>query len=81
MNRIRQAVASAKAVKLVAGVVVGLSVGTLVAPEPVTIPAVGLVSGVAVGGLGLVVGAALYRQGPAVVGASECGCSGDCGCS
>lgn len=59
----------------------GLSVGTLVAPEPVSMPAVGTVSGIAVGGLGLVAGAMLFLRGPDAIGASECGCSGECGCS
>ncbi len=66
---------------MIAGVVVGLSVGTLVPPEPVSVPAVGTVSGIAVGGLGLVAGAILFLRGPDAIGASDCGCSGDCGCS
>lgn len=81
MERFRRAVASPRAVKMVAAVIVGLSVGTLVPPEPVTVPTVGPVSGILVGGIGLVVGGVLYLRGPRVVGSPECGCSGDCGCS
>ena len=81
MGRIRRAVASRRAIKLVAGVVVGVSIGTSVPPEPVSLPAVGAVSGVAVGGLGLVAGAVLYLRGPDALTSSDCGCSGDCGCS
>lgn len=66
---------------MVAGLLVGLGVGALVPPEPVTVPAVGPMPGIAVGSLGLVVGGALYLRGPSIVGASGCGCSGDCGCS
>lgn len=60
--------------KLVAAIIVGLSIGTLVSPEPVTFPVVGTVSGIIVGAIGLVTGAVLYTQIPG------CGCSGDCGC-
>lgn len=61
--------------KLIAGLVLGLSLGTLVQPDPMTVPAVGAVPSAVVGGLGLVVGAVLYTQIP-----SGCDCGGDCGC-
>lgn len=64
--------------KILAAVVVGLSIGTLLPPDPVVLPVVGSVSGVLVGGIGLVVGGVLYAQ---LSGTSDCGCSGDCDCS
>lgn len=69
-----------KFVKVVAAVVVGLSLGTLVPPDPVTLPGVGTVSGILVGSAGLGSGAILYLWLPRVVG-TDCGCSGDCSCS
>lgn len=74
---------SPRLVKLLAAIVVGLSIGTLVPPEPVMLPYLGSVSAVLVGGTGLLVGAAVYRWVPALVStsSSDCGCSGDCGCS
>lgn len=63
--------------KLLAAVVVGASLATLVPPDPVTIPAVGSVPGLAAGAVGLVVGSVLYTQVP---GSSGCGCGGDCDC-
>lgn len=81
MNLRRNAVVSPKVVKVVAAIIVGLSVGTLVPPEPVVFPAIGAVSGVAVGGVGLVAGVVLYVWVPTLVSSSECGCAGECGCS
>lgn len=68
-------------VKVLAAVVIGLSVGTMVPPKAVLLPAVGAVPGLLVGGLGLVAGAALFQWGPRLVGVADCGCTGDCGCS
>lgn len=75
MESIRERVNGPTVGKLLAAVVVGFSVGTLLSPEPLTVPLVGTVPGVAVGGVGLVAGGLLYTQIP------SCGCSGDCGCS
>lgn len=81
MSVSRETLANPRAVKVVAAVVLGLSLGTLVPPEPVTLPAVGTVPGVAAGGIGLAVGAVLYLWVPGWLGASGCGCDGDCDCS
>jgi hypothetical protein len=70
-----------KAVKLFAAAVVGLSLGTLVPPDPLALPAAGTVPALPVGVAGLAVGTALYVRGPALVGASGCGCGGDCDCA
>lgn len=59
--------------KLVAAIIAGLGIGTLVSPEPVTVSVIGTVSGVIVGAIGPVAGGVLYTQ------ISGCGCSGDCG--
>lgn len=64
--------------KVVAAVVIGLSIGTLVPPEPVALPMVGSVSGIVAGFAGLVVGGGLY--GLARRSASGCGCDGECRC-
>ncbi len=82
MNPSRNRIVNPKIVKVVAAIVVGLSVGTLIPPEPVTLPVVGPASGIAVGGIGLVLGAVLYLWIPKRVSGSGsgCGCSGDCDC-
>jgi hypothetical protein len=80
MSEYRNALRSPKLVKMVAAVVVGLSIGTLLPPEPVAVPGVGPVPGLAVGGVGLLAGAVLYLKGPALVG-TGCGCATDCGCA
>lgn len=74
---------SPRLVKLLAAVVVGLSIGTLVPPEPVALPVLGSTPAVAVGGTGLLVGVAVYRWVPGLVNtsSSDCGCGGDCDCS
>lgn len=77
----RSSLASPKLVKFIAALVVGLSVGTMVKLEPVALPVLGSVPGLAVGGVGLLVGAVLYVRGPKLLGASGCGCGADCGCS
>lgn len=77
----RSGVVTPKVVKVVAAVVVGLSVGALLPPEPVSVPLLGPVPAVAVGGVGLVVGAVLYLRVPDLVGVKGCGCTGDCDCA
>lgn len=67
-----------KLVKLLAAVVVGLGIGTMVPPDPVAVPAVGPVSGLLVGAVGVVVGGVLYTKAPA--SASSCDCDGACDC-
>lgn len=81
MNLRSSTVANPRTVKFAAAVVIGLSVGTLAPPEPVALPVVGPTPGLAVGGVGLVAGGALYQWGPTLVGSPDCGCTGDCGCS
>lgn len=81
MSMMRDIVLTPRIVKMIAAVVVGLSVGAMLPPEPVSVPAVGTVSGLIVGGVGVLSGSVLYVQGADLVGSSGCGCSGDCGCS
>ena len=64
-------------VKLLAAVVVGFSVGTLLSFEPVTLPLLGTTSGLLVGGVGLVAGGGLFLRARQ---SASCGCSGNCGC-
>ncbi len=81
MNVRQNAVVSPKLVKVVAAIIVGLSIGALVPPDAILLPVVGPVSGIIVGGIGLVTGALLYLWVPNLVHQSGCGCAGDCGCS
>lgn len=64
---------------LAAAVVVGLGLGTLVPPDPVSVPLVGRVPGVVAGGVGLVTGGGAFALLKRSSG-SGCGCSGDCEC-
>ena len=73
----QRALLTPKLVKIVAAVIVGLSIGTAVPPEPVLLPVVGPVPSLAVGTIGLLAGASLYLRGPTFIGSSE----SDCGCS
>jgi hypothetical protein len=66
-----------RTVKLLAAVVVGFSVGTLLSFDPVTLPFLGTTSGLLVGGVGLVVGGGLFLRARKSAG---CDCSGDCRC-
>lgn len=81
MNLRQSALLGPKVVKIVTAVIVGFSLGTAVPPKSVTPPVVGPVSGIAVGGFGLLVGAVLHLRVPPMVGASDCGCGEECGCS
>lgn len=81
MRLARGSLLTPRLVKFIAALVVGLSIGTAVPPRPVVLPVAGSVPGLVVGATGLVVGAALYRHGPTLVGQSGCDCSGACGCS
>ena len=62
--------------KFLAAVVVGLGIGTLVPPEPVSVPAVGTVSGLLVGSGAIAVGGGLYLWIRRSTGG--CGCGGSC---
>lgn len=64
--------------KVLAGIVMGLSIGTLLPPEPVSLPAIGSVSGVLVGIAGLLVGTGLFLL--IQRSSSACGCGEGCGC-
>lgn len=77
MNVARHTLDRSKVVKFLAAVVMGFSVGSVLSPDQVALPVVGATSSVAVGGVGLVVGALLYARAP---GNSTCGCSADCDC-
>lgn len=77
----RHTVVTPKLVKIGAAVIIGLSIGMLVPPKSVVLPVIGRVSGVLVGGSGLVLGVTLYTQLPKLVAPSGCDCSGKCGCS
>lgn len=81
MLRNRDILPSPRVVKMIGAIVMGLSIGALLPPEPMAVPAVGVVPGVLVGGLGLAGGALLYVQAPKWLRPSGCGCSDDCGCS
>jgi len=70
-----------KLVKVVAAIVIGLSIGTLVPPDAVMLPVLGRVSGIVVGAVGLLAGTLLYRRAPDLTGTANCGCSGECGCA
>ncbi len=81
MSLNQQTIASPKVVKMVAAVVLGLGIGTIIGAEPVTIPGIGAVSGLLAGGLAVLVGGALYVKGPNHVQSEDCGCGDDCGCA
>lgn len=70
--------------RVLVGAVIGLSLGTLIAADPVALPILGAVNGVVVGGLGLAVGGALYTRLPdcgcGSASASDSGCADECGC-
>ncbi|QSX00219.1 hypothetical protein [Haloterrigena alkaliphila] len=62
--------------KFVAAVIVGLGIGTLVAPEPVTVPTVGAVPGLLAGSAAIAVGTGLYLWIKRTT--AGCGCGGGC---
>lgn len=63
--------------KLLAAVIIGISLGMLLPPDPVTLPLFGTVPGLVAGAGGLAIGGVLFAKIP---GSSGCGCSGNCGC-
>jgi hypothetical protein len=70
-----------RVVKASAAVIIGLSIGMLVPPDPVSMPSLGPISGLIAGGLGLLIGGLLYYQVPRwMTSRSGCGCGKDCGC-
>jgi hypothetical protein len=81
MNIRQSTLVSPKLVKILAAIVIGLSVGAVLPPNPAAIDALGTIPGVLVAGGGMTVGAVLYTTVPKLVGAESCGCTGDCGCS
>lgn len=81
MNIRRRTVFGPKLVKIVAAVLIGLSIGTAIPPSTIYLSGVGSMPSVVVGGIGLVSGVVAYQWGPNILGSSDCGCSGDCGCS
>lgn len=83
VQNLRERFSSQMIVKIFASIIIGLSIGYMITPELMTLPFLGSVSSIAVGGVGLVIGAVLYQKGPEFVGSgsSDCGCSGECGCS
>ncbi|PSQ25403.1 hypothetical protein BRD03_14350 [Halobacteriales archaeon QS_9_68_17] len=72
MGSVRKRLTAPTTGKLLA-VVVGFSVGTLLSPEPLTVPLVGTVPGVVAVAAGLAGGGLLYARMPGR------GCSRDCG--
>lgn len=81
MNLSQQPVINPKLVKILAAIIVGVSISTLLSWTPVSVPGVGLVPGYLLGGVGLIAGGAIYQWVPPLMGTSGCGCEGNCGCS
>lgn len=81
MNIRQSNLVSPKLVKVLAAVVIGLSVGAVLPPDSAAIEAMGPIPGFLVAGAGVIVGVVLYTKVPSLVGAKSCGCTGDCGCS
>lgn len=76
----RTATVSPRAVKLAAAVVIGLSLGGLVPPNPSLLQWLGPVTGAIAGGLGAGLGVLVYTRVPRRLAAVDCGCGDDCGC-
>lgn len=81
MNVRKNGLVSPKLIKVLAAVVIGLSVGAVLPPNPAAIDAIGTIPGVLVSGAGVIGGAIIYVKAPDLVGAKSCGCTGECGCS
>lgn len=81
MNTVQVRAVSPRIIKIVAAIIVGLSVGTALPPDPVNLPFVGTTPGLLVGIFGIITGAVLYLWVPNLVNTSACRCIGDCGCS
>ncbi len=77
---VRTALSVRNLVMVTAGVLAGASLAVL-GKEVVVVPLLGALPGALVGGVGLIVALAVYRQGSCCdnCGAKECGCAGDCG--
>ncbi len=65
---------------LIAAVFVGLGIGSLVPPDPVTLPAFGTVPGVLIGAGALAIGGGLYFGLRRLSDSKACGCVGPCSC-
>ena len=72
--------ADAKVVKLAVGLIVGLGLGAMLSPSPVTLPVVGATSTLYVGAVAVIVGGGLYVGLDRRSSSSDCGCGSDCGC-
>lgn len=72
---------SPKLVKVLAAVVIGLSIGAVLPPNPFAIDAFGLLPGISLAGAGAAIGTVMYTRLPAVLAPKGCGCAGDCGCA
>lgn len=81
MNIRQSNLVSAKLVKILAAVVIGLSIGAVLPPNPAAINAIGTIPGILFASAGVLVGAVMYFKVPSFVGAKSCGCTGECGCS
>lgn len=82
MSDVTTAVARAAETKLATflfALVLGLGMGAMVSPSQVTLPVIGSISTLYLGGAAILVGggAILARDR---LSTSGCGCSGDCGC-
>ena len=81
MNIRQSNLVNPKLVKILAAVVIGLSVGAVVPPNPAAINAIGTIPGVLLAGTGVIVGAVIYVKVPDLAGAKSCGCTDECSCS
>lgn len=70
-----------KYVKIVAAIVIGLSVGSILPPDPAAFDILGVLPGTFVAGTGVIIGAIMYTKLPEIVSSKSCGCTGDCGCA
>lgn len=82
MTDVKAAVATAagtKAATFALAVLIGLGLGGIASPSPVTLPAVGTTSSLYPGVAAILVGGGALLARDRLVD-SGCGCDGDCGC-
>ncbi len=77
---VHQSQVSPRAVKLFAAIIMGLSIGGLLPPDPTLLQSLGTAPGVLVGAMGVVGGGLIYTQVPRQLSSSGCGCGESCDC-